>query len=75
MELTDAQKLLIDGLKVLGFGVEDVMDICVELRSDVESLEMMRWLDSFIDQGRIPTSEQVMSKAHEIAFIYKASLN
>jgi len=32
-------------------------------------------LEPYIDQNKIPTREQVMNKAHEIAFIYKASLN
>ena len=75
MKLTDTQKQLMVSLKVLDFGVEDVIDIFEELHSDVEALEMVLWLDPFIDQDVIPTREQVMNRAHDIAFIYKASLN
>ena len=75
VELTEMQKLLIDFMKILGFSLDDVIEVYEELSTEDEVLEMIWWLEPYIDQNKIPTREQVMNKAHEIAFIYKASLN
>lgn len=69
------KKLLIDFMKILGFSLDDVIEVYEELSTEDEVLEMIWWLEPFVDQNKILTREQVMSRAHEIAFIYKASLN
>ena len=65
------EKLLIDFMKILGFSLDDVIEVYEELSTEDEALEMILWLEPYIDQNKIPTREQVMSKAHEIAFIIK----
>ena len=75
VELTEMQKLLIDFMRILGFSLDDVIEVYEELSTEDEVLEMIWWLEPFVDQNKIPTRNQVLSKAHEIAFIYKASLN
>lgn len=74
-ELTEMEKLFVDFMKILGFSLDDVIEVYEELSTEDEVLEMIWWLEPFVDQNKIPTREQVMSMAHEIAFIYKASLN
>lgn len=69
------EKLLVDFMKILGFSLDDVIEVYEELSTEDEVLEMIWWLEPFVDQNKIPTREQVMSMSHEIAFIYKASLN
>ena len=75
VELTEMQKLLVDFMKILCFSLDDVIEVYEELSTEDEVLEMIWWLEPFVDQNKIPTRNQVLSKAHEIAFIYKASLN
>ena len=74
-ELTEMEKLLVDFMKILGFSLDDVIEVYEELSTEDEVLEMVCWLKPFVDQNKIPTREQVLSKAQEIASIYKASLN
>ena len=74
-ELTEMEKLLVDFMKILGFSLDAVIEVYEELSTEDEVLEMIWWLEPFVDQNKIPTREQVMSMAYEIAFIYKASLN
>ena len=69
------EKLLVDFMKILGFSLDDVIEVYEELSTEDEVLEMIWWLEPFVDQNKIPTRNQALSKAHEIAFIYKASLN
>ena len=67
-ELTEMEKLLIDFMKILGFSLDDVIEVYEELSTEDEALEMILWLEPYIDQNKIPTREQVMSKAHESKF-------
>ena len=57
-ELTEMEKLLIDFMKILGFSLDDVIEVYEELSTEDEALEMILWLEPYIDQNKIPTREK-----------------
>ena len=67
-ELTEMEKLLVDFMKILGFSLDDVIEVYEELSTEDEVLEMIWWLEPFVDQNKIPTREQVMSFYDPINF-------
>ena len=65
-ELTEMEKLLVDFMKILGFSLDDVIEVYEELSTEDEVLEMIWWLEPFVDQNKIPTRNQALSKAQKL---------
>lgn len=63
MELTDAEKLLIHGLKLYGMELEDALGIMLLLNTEQMQYEMMLWMV----ENRGATSSDLIGKAMDIA--------
>lgn len=66
MQLSEAQKILIGGLKLLKLNTDNIMMVGLMLRSESKIMEMLEWLYQNFKSNIIPSQEQVMDKAQEI---------
>ena len=66
MRLSEAQKILVGGLKLLNLEKDNIMMVGLMLRSESQIMEMLEWLYQNFQQEIYPTKEQVMDKAQEI---------
>lgn len=66
MQLSEAQKILIGGLKLLNLNTDNIMMVGLMLRSESKIMEMLEWLYQNFKSNIIPSQEQVMDKAQEI---------
>ena len=66
MQLSEAQKILIGGLKLLNLNTDNIMMVGLMLRSESKIMEMLEWLYQNFKSKIIPSQEQVMDKAQEI---------
>ena len=66
MQLSEAQKILIGGLKLLNLHKDNIMMVGLMLRSESQIMEMLKWLYQNFKSNIIPSQEQVMDKAQEI---------
>ena len=66
MKLSEAQKILVGGLKLLNLEKDNIMMVGLMLRSESQIMEMLEWLYQNFQQEIYPTKEQVMDKAQEI---------
>ena len=66
MQLSEAQKILIGGLKLLNLNTDNIMMVGLMLRSESKIMEMLEWLYQNFKSKIIPSKEQVMDKAQEI---------
>jgi hypothetical protein len=66
MQLSEAQKILIGGLKLLNLNTDNIMMVGLMLRSESKIMEMLEWLYQNSKSNIIPSQEQVMDKAQEI---------
>ena len=66
MQLSEAQKILIGGLKLLNLNTDNIMMEGLMLRSESKIMEMLEWLYQNFKSNIIPSQEQVMDKAQEI---------
>lgn len=63
MELTEAEKLLIHGLKLYGVELEDALGIMLLLNTEQMQDEMMLWMT----ENRQATTSNLIGKAMDIA--------
>ncbi len=66
IQLSEAQKILIGGLKLLNLNKDNIMMVGLMLRSELQIMEMLEWLYLNFKDNTIPSQEQVMDKAQEI---------
>ena len=67
ISLSEEQKCLIGGLKLLNLEKDAILVVCLMLRSEPHIMEMLEWLDQSFKNDLRPTQEQVMSKTIEIS--------
>ena len=66
IQLSEAQEILIGGLKLLNLPKDNIIMMGLMLRSKSQILEMIEWLSQNFKEEIMPTQEQVMDKAQEI---------
>lgn len=65
-QLSEAQKILIGGLKLLNLEKDNIIMVGLMLRSESQVMEMLEWLYQNFKSKKMPSQEQVMDKAQEI---------
>ena len=67
MELTEIQKFLIGGLKLLDLPRDNIIMVMLMLKdSEQKQMQMLIWLADNMEKGIMPNMVQVMDKAQEI---------
>ena len=67
MELTEAQEILMGGLEFLDLPKDNIIMVMLMLKdSEQKQMDMLLWLADELEQGNMPTQEEVMDKAQEI---------
>ena len=65
-KLSEAQKILIGGLKLLNLPKDNIIMVGLMLRSESQLMIMLEWLDENFKAHRMPTKEEVMDMAQYI---------
>ncbi len=65
-ELTEAQKILVGGLKLLNLPKDNIIMVGLMLKSESQQLKMLEWMAQEFKAHKIPTQEQVMDMAQYI---------
>ena len=66
MELSEEQKCLIGGLELLKMEKDNIIMVCLMLRSEQQVMDMLEWLAQQLEQDKNPSQPEVMDKAQEI---------
>ena len=66
VKLTEAQKILVGGLKLLNLPKDNIIMVGLMLKLESQQLKMLEWLDREFKAHKMPTQEQVMNKAQDI---------
>ncbi len=66
VKLSEAQRILVGGLKLLELPKENIMMVGLMLRSESQVMEMLGWLDQNFKNHKMPTKEEVMDEAQYI---------
>ena len=66
MELSEEQKCLIGGLELLKIEKDNIIMVCLMLRSEQHVMEMLEWMAQQLEQDKFPSQPEVMDKAQEI---------
>ena len=66
IQLSESQKILIGGLKLLNLNKDNIMMVGLMLRSESQIMKMLEWLNQNFKCNVMPSQEQVMDKAEEI---------
>ena len=66
IQLSESQKILIGGLKLLNLNKDNIMMVGLMLRSESQIMKMLVWLNQNFKCNVMPSQEQVMDKAQEI---------
>ena len=66
IQLSESQKILIGGLKLLNLNKDNIMMVGLMLRSESQIMKMLEWLNQNFKCNVMPSQEQVMDKAQEI---------
>ena len=66
VKLTEAQKILVGGLKLLNLPKDNIIMVGLMLKSESQQLKMLEWMDQKFKAHKMPTQEQVMDMAQYI---------
>lgn len=64
--LSEAQKILIGGLKLLKLSKDNIIMVGLMLKSESQLMEMLKWLYRNFKKNKTPTKEEVMDMAQYI---------
>lgn len=64
--LSEAQKILIGGLKLLKLPMDNIIMVGLMLESEAQLMEMLEWLYWNFKKNKTPTKEEVMDMAQYI---------
>lgn len=65
-KLSEAQKILVGGLKLLNLQKDNIIMVGLMLQSESQIVQMLEWLNQNFKKKIHPTQQQVMDKAQEI---------
>ena len=65
-KLSEAQKILIGGLKLLNLQKDNIIMVGLMLQSESQIVQMLEWLYQNFKKQIFPTQEQVMDMAQRI---------
>ncbi len=65
-QLSEAQKILVGGLKLLNLPEDNIIMVGLMLKSESQQMAMLNWLDENFKTHKMPTKEEVMDMAQYI---------
>jgi hypothetical protein len=66
MAISEAQKILVGGLKLINLQKDNIIMVGLMLQSESQIAQMLEWLNQNFKKEIYPTQQQVMDKAQEI---------
>ena len=66
MAISEAQKILVGGLKLITLQKDNISMVGLMLQSESQIAQMLEWLNQNFKKEIYPTQQQVMDKAQEI---------
>ncbi len=66
VKLSEAQKILVGGLKLLNLPKDNIIMIGLMLKSESQQMAMLNWQDEKFKTNKTPTKEEVMDIAQYI---------
>ena len=66
VKLSEAQKILVGGLKLLNLPKDNIIMVGLMLKSESQQMEMLEWLYQNFQAHKMPTKEEVMDMAQYI---------
>ena len=67
VKLSEAQKILVGGLKLLKLSKDNIIMVGLMLQSESQIVQMLEWLNQNFRRKLYPTQEQVMNMAQKIS--------
>ena len=66
MAISEAQKIVVVGLKLINLQKDNIIMVGLMLQSESQIAQMLEWLNQNFKKEIYPTQQQVMDKAQEI---------
>lgn len=66
MTLSEEQKILVGGLKLLNLNKDNIIMVGLMLQSESQIVQMLEWLNHAFNEKTYPTQRQVMDMAQKI---------